>query len=269
MGILALIDADIAAYEAVCTSNGETVDWNNETVTKVPINLSDAIPAAKRIVETWAADAGCDDLHLALTGSRKFRKVVLPSYQANRAGKPRPAGLDEVKTALGASYPSTIIEGLEADDILGILATTDHYIGKSVVVSADKDLLTVPGVYFNPRKPRWGAIEITERQADWGWLYQTLIGDSSDGYKGCPKIGPVKAKGLLGPVGQVSLNVLWPTVLRAFRAAGVSEADAITQARMARILRRSDYDKTTKEIILWHPIAAKRERLALAKVRHA
>jgi hypothetical protein len=46
---------------------------------------------------------------------------------------------------------------------------------------------------------------------------------------------------------------MWRGVCKAYRAAKLTEADALTQARVARILRAQDYDKATKEILLWHP----------------
>jgi DNA polymerase-1 len=62
-------------------------------------------------------------------------------------------------------------------------------------------------------------------------MYQTLVGDTSDGYPGCPGIGPVKAEKVLG------MPPNWQDVVGAYRAAKLTEADALVQARVARILR--------------------------------
>ena len=46
---------------------------------------------------------------------------------------------------------------------------------------------------------------------------------------------------------------LWPVVAGAFEKAGFGEAEAVTQARLARILRAEDWDFNTKEVKLWTP----------------
>jgi hypothetical protein len=46
---------------------------------------------------------------------------------------------------------------------------------------------------------------------------------------------------------------LWPRVLEAYTKAGLTEADALTQARLARILRWSDWDAKERKPILWTP----------------
>ena len=74
---------------------------------------------------------------------------------------------------------------------------------------------------------------------------QTLIGDIADGYKGCPGIGAVKAKKLLDEA------PVWATVKDAYEKAGLTEEDALQQARMARILRSSDYPDG--QVKLWSP----------------
>jgi DNA polymerase-1 len=245
---LALVDGDIAAYRA-STAEGEIEDWENERFIPTPLTLAQARSAGRGIVNEWVDLAGCDDVIVALTGKEKWRKRILPSYQANRGTRARPANVDLVKAALADSFRSHLIEGLEADDILGILATTPKY-ADHVVISSDKDLRTVPGIHFNPLKDSF-PLTISEPEANYQWMYQTLIGDATDGYTGLPGIGPVKAVKILPPVG-ASLKQLWQAVYMAYRKADLSPAQALTQARVARILRREDYDKNTKEIILWH-----------------
>jgi DNA polymerase-1 len=100
---------------------------------------------------------------------------------------------------------------------------------------------------------------ITETQADYWHLYQTLIGDATDGYKGCPGIGPKKAERLLDDTdwtsecGQTWSQAMWVKVVEAFVSAGLTEADALRRARLARILRWSDWDSENKQPKLWTP----------------
>ena len=50
-----------------------------------------------------------------------------------------------------------------------------------------------------------------------------------------------------------SLRDMWSAVVSTFEAKGLTHADALLQARLARILRREDYDRETGEITLWTP----------------
>jgi DNA polymerase-1 len=77
------------------------------------------------------------------------------------------------------------------------------------------------------------------------------MGDSTDGYSGCPGVGKVKAERLLESLH--TPQEMWEAVVAAYEKAGLSEAEAITQARVARILRASDYDFVNKSVKLWSP----------------
>ena len=46
---------------------------------------------------------------------------------------------------------------------------------------------------------------------------------------------------------------LWETVVTRYEKAGLKEKDAILNARMARILRKCEYNRTTNEVKLWSP----------------
>jgi DNA polymerase-1 len=52
---------------------------------------------------------------------------------------------------------------------------------------------------------------------------------------------------------EVEMGDFWSVVVSHFNAAGLSEQDALQQARVARILRASDYDFKNKKPILWTP----------------
>ena len=83
-------------------------------------------------------------------------------------------------------------------------------------------------------------------------MLQTLMGDRTDGITGIPKIGPKKAENILGMVSS-DLPSLWSTVVSAYENAGLTIDDALKTARLTRILRAEDYDKSNMEIRLWHP----------------
>jgi DNA polymerase-1 len=130
---------------------------------------------------------------------------------------------------------------------MGILAT--KFKGKTMIVTMDKDLKTIPGTLWHLNQKLEGTkIQVTDKDA-WEWfLTQTLTGDVTDGFPGCPGIGPVSAKKLLETKG-----ANWDTVKHAYIKAGLTEDDALVQARCARILHASDWDFEKSEVILWTP----------------
>jgi DNA polymerase-1 len=127
------------------------------------------------------------------------------------------------------------------------MATTPENVGKAIIVSDDKDLKTIPGKLYRPTADE--RLDITEAEADKHFYMQTLTGDSTDGYPGCPTIGQKRAEGLLGQ------RPAWSVVEQAFIKQGLTKADALLQARMARILRWSDWDTKKNEVKLWEPAA--------------
>jgi DNA polymerase-1 len=117
------------------------------------------------------------------------------------------------------------------------------------MVSIDKDLKTVAGLHYNPNYPEDGIYEISTDDAHYNHMYQTLCGDSTDGYSGCPSIGPKTAAKIL----DVPTEDMWIAVLEAFASKGLKYEDAIIQARVARILRGEDYIFSSNTLNLWEP----------------
>lgn len=247
----ALLDGDIICYRAAIVQQS-TFKWDADTVTTMVEEggADKAAAIALELVKAWTKLAGCKRAVLAFTGSGNFRKTLLPTYKSNRTtGKP--IVYQETVMAVADRYRTARVDGLEGDDLLGIMST-GSYKGNSVVVSIDKDLKTIPGRFFNPGKASEGIQEVTEAIADWWWMYQTLVGDTADGYRGLPGCGHVKATQALERVGR-PLKELWKAVRIAYGSKKVSEAEALTQARVARILRTEDWNKVDRSIRLWHP----------------
>jgi DNA polymerase-1 len=139
-----------------------------------------------------------------------------------------------------------VFNSLEADDVLGILATdvSSPEIEK-IIVSIDKDLKQIPGQIYDGKD----LIPITKKQGDYWFLIQTLAGDSVDGYGGCPGIGVKTAQKLLDP--KVSFKKNWNTLVETYNKKGYSKEEVLQQARVARILRYDEYDMTQGEPLLW------------------
>jgi DNA polymerase-1 len=188
-----------------------------------------------------------------------FRKEFFPQYKENRTTLRKPLVWKFLRTYLMEEYDAKTKPNIEADDILGIWATK-VWPGnpKRIIVSVDKDMSSIPGTYYNMKKKT--LTEIPEVEADHAFMYQTLVGDSTDNYPGCQGIGPKKASLILAQC--LGLESMWRAVKLAFKRAGFGEEFALTQARCARILRASDYDFATCKPVLWTPPSVQDQRPA-------
>jgi 5'-3' exonuclease len=249
---VALIDADIIAYQAATVSQVDC-DWGDGEQ-GVSIDLDAALVTARQIVEQWTEKARCGRAILCFSSKDQmtFRAKLYPEYKSNRRGKERPVNLEPLKDILETEFKSYRFEGLEGDDVIGIIATSGHY-SHTVIVSLDKDMETIPATIFNPRNDRRPR-RISPQMANTKWLTQTLTGDTADGYPGLPGVGPVKAEKILAEA-ESSFAGMWAAVVAAYEAKDLTEDDAILQARLARILRASDFDREQQRITLWHPKA--------------
>jgi len=91
-------------------------------------------------------------------------------------------------------------------------------------------------------------------------MMQTLMGDTTDGYSGCPWVGEKKARDALGEPQDGHLSLWWDLVVDTYENAtrkgenlGLGIEDALVQARVARICRAEDYDFNKQEAIPWTP----------------
>ena len=248
-----LIDGDIVLYEVTLACE-TPIHWGDDLWTL----HSDFREATQRF-DCWVADIKellkATAVVIALSDEDNWRKSVLKTYKNNRKSKRKPLVFYELKKYCSEVYKSFQLPTLEADDVLGLLAGTSaagnsrlgYVSGEKVVVTIDKDLKTIPGLHFDPGNPDDGIYEVTQEQADYNHLFQSLTGDLVDGYKGCPGVGPVKAARIL------EKDPCWASVVAAYNEKGISEEDALVQARVARILRWGEYNMEKKETRLWNP----------------
>ncbi|MCE2860553.1 MAG: DNA polymerase I [Oxalobacteraceae bacterium] len=135
---------------------------------------------------------------------KTFRDDLYPEYKANRAAMPEDLvrqiePIHEVVRAMG--WPILMVEGIEADDVIGTLAVQAASLGLDTVVSTgDKDLaqlvnerVTLVNTMSNEKLDRAGVIAKfgvpPERIVD----YLTLVGDTVDNVPGVEKVGPKTA----------------------------------------------------------------------------
>ena len=240
---VALIDADIVLYQSACTVEQE-IDWGNDWWT-----LHSDAREGKMVLDVAIMDikeaTGVKDCILCFSSPNNWRFRVLSDYKANRAGNRKPLCYHALKKYAEDAYDHRSYGLLEADDVIGLIATSPGADHDYIMVSQDKDFKSIPGRHYNPRNQEFFTVD--KPSADRFHLYQTLVGDQTDNYKGCPGIGPVKAETVLGA------TPTWASVVGCYEKAGLTEDDALVQARVARILRHGEYNKMTCEVKLWTP----------------
>lgn len=156
--------------------------------------------------------------HLAVcfdTEKPTFRSEAYPEYQAQRpqTAKELSGQFEKAKKVIDAfGIPEYTLEGYEADDVIGTLASQAKE--DVVIVTGDRDILQLvtdkvkvymPVVGLSQGK-MMGEAEVVEKmgvtpaQID---DYKALVGDQSDNYAGVPGIGPKTAISLLTKYGDL------------------------------------------------------------------
>lgn len=259
-----LLDADVLVYEAA-TANEVPTHWGDDLWT-LHADLKPAIIQLDAQVAEIRENTEADAVVMCLSDYDKpWRREILPTYKANRKATRKPVIYEPLRKYVHENYQTFQRPGLEGDDCLGILLTNPVVVkGEKIVVSIDKDMNTLPGMHLNLKKARdkgaWFPYTVTKSAADYFHMKQTLMGDTTDGYSGCPGMGPVSAEKLLIPFvidepGYDSFDAAgaWAAIVAAYEKKGLTEDDALVMARVARICRHSDYDYTNKQVKLWNP----------------
>jgi DNA polymerase-1 len=280
-----LLDADLLAYRA-SAANQRSYDWNGDGNKSVAADEDAARRFAEEAILKFVDVLKADDVIVCLSDDfNSFRKErVDPTYKAVRATTERPVHLYDIKEWLAETYDTVRWTALEADDVMGIIATDPTRTDERIIVSGDKDMQTIPGKLYRPATEHRPAklMLISEEEADRFHLWQTIVGDATDGYPGLPGAGPERATLLLAGIGWESYQHelrsgprrgvvetrwreklfgpddagyssadAWLAIVSAYEKAGLTEADAIKQARLARILRYEEWDGRSPR--LWSP----------------
>ena len=234
-----LIDADFIVYKC-CAACETEIDYG-EDVIFVTSNFSDAYNAVvKEIDKIKSAFGGFATPILFFSDSKNFRKKISPDYKGHRNRK-KPCGYKRVIRNLRIQHNVIVMKELEADDAMGIYATQHP---GNIIVSPDKDMRQIPGKLYDLETSK----DITAEEGAKWHLIQTLAGDQTDGYSGVPGIGVKRAETLFEKEGYS-----WATVVKAFTDKGLTEAEALTNARLAKILTIDDYDTKQQQPKLWSP----------------
>ena len=173
---LCIIDADSMLY-LVCIAN----------------TLEDNFSAHKKSLDGFfsriVAETGAD-YYLPCLSKTSYKKKLFPDYKAKRVYK-HIKFLAELKEYSKEKYNAIEVDGLEADDLLGILAKKFSSSYEVILSYLDKDLRQLPYPYFNYKTGEKGVI--TAEEARTSLLKQIIIGDSVDNIKGIEKRGEAYA----------------------------------------------------------------------------
>lgn len=245
---LLLVDVEGIIYRSIIASEQE-IEWAPDQWT-YNVRLREAKGLVLEELQTLRAWVPGCQLAIALGDSWSFRYWVWPGYKESRKKNRRPAGFGALldwltRAAETHGFMVLRLPGVEADDVIGVYSGPG-----TIIASGDKDLRTVPGAHLLPEGE---VMEVSRESADWLFFCQTLTGDPTDGYPGCPGMGEVKAKKALASCN--SPQEQWRAVLDAYAKAGLSAEAALIQARCARILRPGEYDHERQIPKLWFPPA--------------
>lgn len=258
-----LLDADLIAYKT-SSANQRSYDWDGNGTKSVAADLGNAAKQAEEIIEKYALALKADEVLVCLSDDfSSFRKDrVDPTYKAVRNNVDRPVHLYDIKDHLADTYDFIRWTALEADDVMGIIATDPSRTDERIIVSSDKDLMGVPGRLHRPAVLQYWpvrrllrkamTVDITPIEAIRFHFWQTIVGDATDGFIGARGVGP-KSDYALEVLEADSEEEAWDLVLDAYASIGQTEEDAVRQARLARILQHGDWDGRSPR--LWLPPA--------------
>lgn len=242
-----LIDGDLFCYmygvamtqENPFDSNHEKIFAEKEAIKRLENNF-----IAWNKYFTGNYDKKNIEVYFSCPITNNFRRKLNPDYKKNRPLE-KPICFTILKDYCLDNYWCQVGENIEADDLLSIRATYFSY-GKSLIVSIDKDFLSVPAYLFNPSK------NILKKQTKEGAFqslcYQIMVGDSADNYPGIPGIGPKKASSFIKQNFNSNNNSLWENMVDLAEKQGITPENLLSQARMAYLLQYGDYDFETKTI---------------------
>ena len=233
--MLALIDGDIIVYNVgfasdkklyhvaglsfpykkeakeFCDTAGISYEEITSTITEEPLSFT--LHSVKRLIESILEDTKADDYRIFLSGKGNFREevAVTKKYKGNRDALHKPIHYQEIRDYLLDIWQAEEVEGMEADDAMGIaqwedlssifdtertLADnyTEVYAG-TIIASLDKDMNMIPGWHYNWRTKVKEFID--EKTANYNFYKQLLMGDPTDNIQGVPKIGEKTAEKIL------------------------------------------------------------------------
>ncbi len=234
-----LIDGDILIYKAACSAEKEN-RWPDGVWTYTA-DEQDGLRSYQSRLKQILEDVGTDSYIMCLSDTKSnFRKHIYPDYKQNRVDKRKPLLLKFLQEHAKDNPLSRWEPHLEADDLMGILATSEGSEGM-VIATIDKDLLQIPVPVYDLDSRETS--RPSQRNPQKFFMEQVLIGDRVDNYPGCPGVGAKTAEKLLKDA--TGIDEMWAIVLKQYEKKGLTKQDALVQARCAYILQADHYTNNT------------------------
>lgn len=253
----ALIDADSLIYKSGFTFE-EKFAWNElelelgletEPDSYFDSDLMLAKNAIDGVIENIKFNTGCDEVELWLTKGHNFRYDVYPEYKSNRKDSRKPVEYNALWDYLVTKYGARVAEGFEADDVVVYKKTKDPE--NYFLCAIDKDVLyQTEGTHYNYNNDEF--VKVTQEEADRFFYFQTLTGDTVDGYPGCKGIGKARATKILDEVALDEGDTYWTAVVAVYETKGLTKEFALSQARCASMHQLQEVDGEYK-VKLWEP----------------
>ena len=240
-----IVDGDLVIYK-IASSLEEPIDWGNDIWT-LHSDLSVGKQIFKQNMDWYKDYTKSKEIIVAFSDTLNFRKSLDAEYKSYRKKIRKPICYAPLRKWVQQNYNFYTLPNLEGDDVIGILAT-QHYKTNNVIISGDKDMRTIPTWHCFIGDDQLEYVD--EQQADKNFCLQVLTGDQTDGYKGCPGVGAVKANRVLHD--KVQLSEMWKAVVEEYERNKLTFEDAYHQARLARILRKDEYDFAKNKPNLWN-----------------
>ena len=140
-----LIDSDFLAYKAAqaCEIG---IDFGEDVII-AQSQFSEVLKVFHNELNKVTKAMMEDDFILYFSSTQNFRKKIYPDYKGHRM-KRKPLGYKRLVNYCRDNHNFKLIEGLEADDTIGIEATR-YPDPSNIIVSPDKDMRQIPCVLWN------------------------------------------------------------------------------------------------------------------------
>ena len=182
--------------------------------------------------------------YIAVVGSpTNFRKDVADYYKSNR---PKKKDIYyKLLELVQDKFSIIMLDNLEADDTARIIyedKTNDSV--DAVIVSVDKDFYSVPCNFYRDLPNNTdGIVTIGKKDAELNLIYQMIVGDTSDNYKGIKGYGEKSAKDFMGDAPTMDkLKELYKEK---------KQNDFYEQLNLASIVGLDRYNFATGEVLLY------------------
>jgi len=163
--------------------------------------LEEALQGIDQRINQMLAECKAVNYAGFLTAGRCFRYTAAETkpYKGNRKHGNKPIIFPAIKEYLRQEWNFISVPELEADDLVSVYHTDPF--GTTVICSPDKDVIYQNrGIHYNYGKAE--SIVVDEVESITFLWKQMLMGDSTDGIQGIPKVGPKTADTWLQNVGR-------------------------------------------------------------------